>query len=357
MGCGGSTANTPELLAQKDQNAAIEKGLADAKKSMGQEVKILLLGAGASGKSTIAKQMKLLYLEGFSDKEASIFTEIVFFNIIKNMKTLVQNSDKFGYVIDAANKETAEELKNMTIQLSDVELTAERGEGIAGLWNDKAIQDTLERASEFQLDDSASYFFKNLDRIAKDGYKPSTQDILHVRAKTTGIVETEFVHEGLHFRMVDVGGQRNERKKWIHCFQEVTAIIFVVAVSEYDQKLEEDLETNRMSESLKLFDDVVNNRWFATTSVILFLNKKDLFELKIMKTSLKVAFPQFDGPEKDYDAGMAYILRLFLTTDQSGKKREIYSHETCATDTENIRVVFGSVEDIFLTGHLDAMGY
>jgi hypothetical protein len=61
----------------------------------------------------------------------------------------------------------------------------------------------------------------------------------------SGIVETDFVHKGLHFRMVDVGGQRNERKKWIHCFQDVTAIIFVVAMSEYDLKLEEDLGTPR----------------------------------------------------------------------------------------------------------------
>ncbi len=120
------------------------------------------------------------------------------------------------------------------------------------MWRDPGIQQTIERSSEFQLDDSAPYFFVNLERIAGELYKPTNEDILNVRAKTTGIVETEFIHNGLHFRMVDVGGQRNERKKWIHCFQDVTAIIFVVAVSEYDLKLEEDLVTNRMHESLKV---------------------------------------------------------------------------------------------------------
>ena len=40
-----------------------------------------------------------------------------------------------------------------------------------------------------------------------------------------------------HFRMVDVGGQRSERRKWIHCFENVTSIIFLVALSEYDQVL------------------------------------------------------------------------------------------------------------------------
>ena len=40
-------------------------------------------------------------------------------------------------------------------------------------------------------------------------------------------------------RMVDVGGQRSERRKWIHCFENVTSIMFLVALSEYDQVLVE----------------------------------------------------------------------------------------------------------------------
>lgn len=51
--------------------------------------------------------------------------------------------------------------------------------------------------------------------------------------------------DGTIFEMYDVGGQRNERKKWIHCFDSVTAIIFVAALSEYDQVLFEDASTNR----------------------------------------------------------------------------------------------------------------
>lgn len=73
--------------------------------------------------------------------------------------------------------------------------------------------------------------------------------------------------------MFDVGGQRSERKKWIHCFENVTSIIFCVAISEYDQVLLEETTQNRMDESLILFESVVNSRWFVRTSIILFLNK------------------------------------------------------------------------------------
>ena len=52
-------------------------------------------------------------------------------------------------------------------------------------------------------------------------------------------------------RLFDVGGQRSERKKWIHCFEDVTAIIFCVAMSEYDQVLHED-ETTVSNNSLFL---------------------------------------------------------------------------------------------------------
>ena len=246
------------------------------------------------------------------------------------------------------------------------------------LWRDKGIQETISRSAEFQLDDSAPYFFDNLARIAKEGYRPTNEDILNVRAKTTGIVETEFIHNGLHFRMVDVGGQRNERKKWIHCFQvrlfhfflflsgtfshapfaqDVTAIIFVVAISEYDLKLEEDLVTNRMHESLKLFNDVVNNRWFLSTNIILFLNKKDLLKQKIEKVPLTVCFPEYQGGQ-NYEEAVQFIKDKFSNTNKSqDNARFIYHHETCATDTQNIKVVFEAVADIFLTNNLKNAGF
>ena len=74
--------------------------------------------------------------------------------------------------------------------------------------------------------------------------------------------------------MFDVGGQRNERRKWIHAFDNVQAVVFVAALSEYDQVLFEDETQNRMEEALQLFDQIVNSKWFKTTAMILFLNKK-----------------------------------------------------------------------------------
>ena len=76
--------------------------------------------------------------------------------------------------------------------------------------------------------------------MANAGYLPTDQDILRSRVKTTGITETTFRVGELTYRLFDVGGQRSERKKWIHCFEAVTSIIFCTALSEYDQVLLEE---------------------------------------------------------------------------------------------------------------------
>jgi len=149
-----------------------------------------------------------------------------------------------------------------------------------------------------------------------------------------------------HFRMVDVGGQRSERKKWMHCFQDVTAVMFCVAMSEYDLKLYEDDSTNRMQESLKLFKEICNNRWFVETSMILFLNKRDVFEEKIQKVDLNVCFPEYTGG-KVYDAASRFVQDQFVAQNTNSKK-QIYPHLTCATDTGNVENVFNNVRTTLL---------
>src|SRR5271170_1305917 len=115
--------------------------------------------------------------------------------------------------------------------------------------------------------------------------------------------------------MFDVGGQRSERKKWIHCFEAVTCIIFCVALSEYDQVLLEVNTINRMEESLTLFGSIVNSAWFARTSIVLFLNKIDIFRKKLLSVPLEKYYPDYEGGP---DPGKAakYILYRFSQMKQ-----------------------------------------
>jgi guanine nucleotide-binding protein G(i) subunit alpha len=146
--------------------------------------------------------------------------------------------------------------------------------------------------------------------------------------------------------MFDVGGQRSERKKWIHCFENVTTILFLVAISEYDQLLFEDETVNRMQEALTLFDSICNSRWFVKTSIILFLNKIDRFKEKLPVSPMKNYFPDYEGGA-DYAAACDYILNRFVSLNQHETK-QIYTHFTCATDTMQIRFVMAAVNGKFI---------
>lgn len=151
--------------------------------------------------------------------------------------------------------------------------------------------------------------------------------------------------------MVDVGGQRSERKKWIHCFEDVTAIIFLSALSGYDECLEEDPSVNRMQESLKLWKYIANTKWFSKTSIILFLNKRDLFEEKIKKKNINECFPDYKGPQT-FEATTDYIKKQFIS-QLSNQKRQIYPYFTIATDTKAIDKVFKACNDIILREEMD----
>ena len=110
---------------------------------------------------------------------------------------------------------------------------------------------------------SIIYSFSFLDRsieLGKPDYIPTEQDILRCRVLTSGIFETKFTVDKVQFHMFDVGGQREERRKWIQCFNDVTAIIFVAACSSYNMVLREDPNKNRVRESLELLGSIWNNR-------------------------------------------------------------------------------------------------
>merc|ERR1712196_712534 len=143
---------------------------------------------------------------------------------------------------------------------------------IKRLWKDAALKRTFEARSHYQLQDSAGYFFDAVERIAKPDYVPTEQDVLRARVRTTGIVEQTFTVKNNTFQVLDVGGQRNERRKWIHCFEGVTAVLFISSLSAYNLGLYEDECVNRMQESLQLFQEICNMRYFLNTSIILFLN-------------------------------------------------------------------------------------
>ncbi|KAJ1642417.1 guanine nucleotide-binding protein subunit alpha [Coemansia erecta] len=351
MGCGASK----EDLDEKRANDEIDNQLRKERMNLRNEVKMLLLGAGESGKSTIIKQMKLIHDGGYSQDERESFKEVIFSNTIQSMRVMLEAMDTLHIALEHPEYQGhADVIMSMPGQIEADNLPMEVSNAVKALWSDGGVRECFSRSNEFQLNDSASYYFDSIGRICQEGYIPTDQDVLRSRVKTTGINETIFRVGELTYRMLDVGGQRSERKKWIHCFENVTAILFLVAISEYDQVLIEDDTVNRMQEALTLFDSICNSRWFVKTSVILFLNKMDIFREKLPHSPMKKYFPDFDGGD-DIDAASEYILKRFVSLNQSDAK-QIYTHFTCATDTNQIKFVMAAVNDIIIQTNLRDCG-
>jgi len=304
------------------------------------------LGPEESGKSTIFKQMKIIQKNGgFSKEELNSYRYIVFVNCLTQMKILVNASIKLNIQMSSPDVHAVRERFSRYPPTADI-WSPEVAKDIQILWSDKGIRETYDQKDKiFQLNDSSPYFFDNVLRFGDPSYLPTEQDVLRSRVRTTGIEEAIFCFEDMSFRMVDVGGQRAERRKWIHCFDSVTAVVFCASLSDYDQTLREDNSMNRMKESLNLFDEICNSPWFRETSLILFLNKADLLKEKIQKIDLKCCFENYTGGH-DYTAASTFIRARFLEQNQS--PHTIYAHFTCAVDTQNVEIVFKSVRDTLL---------
>ncbi|KAJ9072862.1 guanine nucleotide-binding protein subunit alpha, variant 2 [Entomophthora muscae] len=236
MGCCQSTDQSGVAA-----NESIENQLRADKASMKNEVKLLLLGAGESGKSTIVKQMELIHNGSYSDSAKNGFKEVIFSNTIVSMRVILEAMSELGISLgDDQNQAQVELVFQLPNPLNYSHLPSDVSRALKLLWEDSGVRYCFSRSREYQLNDSAAYYFDSVDRFSQSDYLPTDQDVLRSRVKSTGITETIFHVGKLTYRMVDVGGQRSERKKWIHCFENVTSIIFMVAINEYDQTLIED---------------------------------------------------------------------------------------------------------------------
>jgi GTPase SAR1 family protein len=135
--------------------------------------------------------------------------------------------------------------------------------------------------------------------------------MVKARTKTTGVVEINFELRGLTYNVIDVGGQRSERRKWIKCFEDVDAILFVSSLTSFCSVLYEDESENRLEESTKVFMDVAAMPCFKNTPIFLWLTKVDLFQQLILKTAMSERVYGFTGKDFDYDSGMNFIKQKF----------------------------------------------
>ncbi|KAL8562797.1 hypothetical protein ACOMHN_022672 [Nucella lapillus] len=346
-----------------------------------KEVQLLILGSAGAGKSTFIKQLRLNYGDRFPEQSRQQFSPYVMYNVTCALHVIMDQMDVMGIQYDNEhNQERAREFRQQHPRLSLQTILTRYKEEEARcksscpamtpaalrhrltsldiyvpqlaesdllqlLWTDCGMQCCYARRHKFSRDTlsrTAEYFLESMDMVMSSDYVPSVEDILYIRWPTLGMQEHVFTVDHLHFKVTDVAGQKSLRKKWIHFFEGITAVLFFVALSGFDQTVEEDPSTNMLQDSLQAFHEVSHNHFLEKTDFILFLNKKDIFMDNIRSASLTSCFPHYKGAGTA-EASLRHIQEQFLQHKPGHK--QAYTHVTCAVDIPHMREVLANVMD------------
>ncbi|KAF8716084.1 hypothetical protein AX14_012437 [Amanita brunnescens Koide BX004] len=229
------------------------------------------------------------------------------------------------------------------------------------LWHDESVRETLRR-KKIRLEECSGFFLNDLERVTSLRYVPSDDDVLRARIKTIGVSEYKFTMEvsigrdyGAEWRIIDVGGSRNQRPTWAPFFDDADAIIFLAPISGFDQVLAEDRSVNRLEDSILLWKDVCSNKLLANVEIILFMNKCDIFQAKL-DAGIRLAkyVRSYGDRPNEFEAASKYLRGKFsaILREYSPSPRKFYAFSTSVTDTTTTSGIIASVRDMVVRRNL-----
>eukprot|EP01084_Bolivina_argentea_P101397 181796_1 len=385
-----------QISKELQQDAKIDK----------HKYKILILGPKRSGKSTILNQLKYLHGNGFIDSERAQAKLDIISYIIQSMKSIIECVEEYEkhkqftihrFSLHSEAKQSAQYIKNLQLNYNIIDSKLSRH--IDVLSKQITIQKILDNADKYYIDISIRYFLKYFHRIKNINYIPSDQDIIQLRIKTESFNEENIEMRGQKFAVYDIDYKPDicNVNKYMHCFENVTAIIFVASLCSFDEPIFEDNKTyqekmqwkqsmelmqtyvgsdilnvvlefighpkNVMQQSLELFDSLCNSIWFKNVGIILFLSKSDLLMNKInncqqytndINIIFKQCFPEYNN-EIEYNKCSEYIKDKFLGLNVN-KHREIFSHFVNGTDVTLMTKIFFDVQNVIVRASLSRGG-
>jgi guanine nucleotide-binding protein G(i) subunit alpha len=272
--------------------------------STNKKMKVIMLGTGSSGKSTLLKQIRLLREVGFEEKMKSDMKYICLSNVLQMLKSVLQYAKKQKIPIDfpdPASELVANEIRQWDYVSSNqvyARLNYESIQKIQDMWNNCPSLKKILSEYHYEIQSCPVESGDLLPRL-KDIYTYSmatNEIVLKTRIKTTGIIESMFHWDDWDITFVDTGGQRNERRKWNTIFSNYDQIcnrcvIFTVNLAEYCCVCYEDDSANRTQESLSVFEKYANIQWFERCPIFLVFTHRDLFQKTLRLKDMSQAFP------------------------------------------------------------------
>jgi len=357
-------------MGDKAQTNAADGDRADEQSIM----KILLLGAGETGKSTILKQLQMLYQQELDGK---FYRNWLVRNAIASTKGLVQIA-----------KDQAEKGNGKPVDEEAAKIVDEVDEGqppdqeaidaISKLWESGVLEDAFKENTANPvtwLPDHALYYIGQIKTFCDPKFVPTHSQMLLTRSLTVGVNNVAFSDDvdgaylmahcpvaaqmlgseeigtacKLNWEVIDVGGQRGERRKWMNTLTDALGLIFTFGLSEYAQVLYEDPDTIRMQESLDLFDKWANHQDFARKPVVIAFTKKDIyfknFDLIKFQKFFTDFVPTATGTQEIAQEGIDFIEKKVkgLLKD---KRKKVESFRINTTDKDDFFDMLEGLKEI-----------
>ncbi|XP_038679991.1 extra-large guanine nucleotide-binding protein 3-like isoform X2 [Tripterygium wilfordii] len=356
--------------------------------------RLLLFGSEGAGTSTIFKQAKFMYGNGFNSEELENIKLMIQSNVYKYLSILLEGRERFeeeALMEKKANTSEAEvsdqgetgvdeskqciylinqRLHHFSDWLLDImakgELDAyfpaaarEYAPIIDEIWKDLAIQETYKRREELQhLPDVAKYFLDRAVEISCNEYEPTEKDVVYAEgiAQSNGLAFIEFSFEDKNstfetYQLIFINSKGlYDGCKWLEMFEDVRAVIFCVALSDYDQMWDcgDGAPQNKMLASRDMFESLVRHSSFRDAPFILLLNKYDIFEGKINQVPLSTCewFKDFNPLKPQANAAYYYVAMKFKELYSSITGKKLFVWQTRAWERTSVDDAFKYAREV-----------
>jgi len=310
-------------------------------------IQCVVLGIAASGKSTFTRQLRVIHGIAFTPTELDNIKNIIRGNVVSGLHEVTQLAARRDLELQEVNIKHARYLETLTKETNFNEVWKEDKfvAKLESLWSDPSVQTTW-ATSDATLSNLA-YFMKKVETIATDAYVPDHDDVFRARQRTAGAATTEFVVAKQAWSFKDAGGQPYERKLWPDIIASALhAIMFFVALDEYDSPSDAEPNQTKMEDSLAAWKDLFELPSVKTSCVLLFLNKVDLFTQKWEKdpTSFKKIFEK-GASATNVDEAVQVVGEHYVTSiaEEFQAPGKIYIAPVTALDTGLVTTVFNQV--------------
>jgi hypothetical protein len=199
------------------------------------------------------------------------------------------------------------------------------------------------RRTYFHLAHAAATLFDRALEFGHSAYEPTVRDRLLIQQRLGGIVKSQLSVDGQRAEVFYVGQvvfvladcadcadcadmlclcclycyvyQRTERRRWLHIFEDVAFVWYHASLAEFNELLYEDEQTNRMTESIQLWTQIANSRWFRAQPFIMFFlvfTHTDVLRAKLERgAQFKRHAPGYTG-DNSFDSVLQHIRDMYL---------------------------------------------